>query len=282
MALPALNFDHAIYGTGDLEATRKAAQKLGFVVTPRGRHKGWGTGNYCVMFEQDYLEFLGMVDPAGESNGLDKFLASGGDGLLAITFGITDSALVAEQLRGRGLNPHGPHALSRLLELPEGDIEPRFALTRLPPEEMPAINGFLVEHLTPELLRRPTWVRHPNAAVGIQSVTVAVENPEETARAYEKLVGISAVTPTDDTWAVHVGKQVILFVTADDAAGLYSDDGTARGLPTICGITLKSSDLDQTYAALKANKIPAERLPGGVIRVDREDAVGAVMDFVRA
>lgn len=281
MALPVLTFDHVIYGTADLEAARKAAQKLGFVVTPRGRHKGWGTGNYCVMFEEDYLEFLGMVDPAGESNGLDKFLATGGDGLLGLVLGTKDADLTSRQLIERGLHPTGPHALSRLLELPEGNIEPSFALTRLPSDELPAINGFLVQHLTPELLRRPTWVKHPNAAVGIQSVTVGVEDPEAVARRYEKLVGISAVTPTDDTWAVHVGRQVILFMTADDAAGLY-DDGAGRPLPTICGITLKSSDLDQTLVALKANKVPAEKLPGGVIRVYREDAVGAVLDFVAA
>jgi hypothetical protein len=199
-----------------------------------------------------------------------------------LALGTKDAAQTSRELIERGLHPNGPHALSRLLELPEGDIEPRFALTRLPPEELPAINGFLVQHLTPELLRRPAWVKHPNAAVGIQSVTVAVDNPEEVARRYEKLVGISAVTPTDDTWAVHIGRQVLLFLTADDAAGLYADGGAGRSLPTICGITLKSSDLAQTYAALKANKVPAEKLPGGVIRVDREDAIGAVLDFVAA
>ncbi len=66
---PLRGIDHAIVGTDDLEAARALWQSLGFVVSPRGRHKGWGTGNYCVMFAHDYVELLGQIDPAGFDNG---------------------------------------------------------------------------------------------------------------------------------------------------------------------------------------------------------------------
>ena len=41
--------DHTLVGVRDLEAARATWTRLGFSVTPRGRHIGWGTGNYCVM-----------------------------------------------------------------------------------------------------------------------------------------------------------------------------------------------------------------------------------------
>ena len=63
---PVLGIDHVLAGVADLEAARAAWRRLGFTVTPRGRHIGWGTGNYCIMFPDDYVELLGIVDPAGD------------------------------------------------------------------------------------------------------------------------------------------------------------------------------------------------------------------------
>ena len=38
--------DHTLVGVRDLEAARAAWEKIGLRLTPRGRHIGWGTGNY--------------------------------------------------------------------------------------------------------------------------------------------------------------------------------------------------------------------------------------------
>lgn len=46
--------DHALVGVRDLEAARASWGKLGLKITPRGRHIGWGTANYCIMFERGY------------------------------------------------------------------------------------------------------------------------------------------------------------------------------------------------------------------------------------
>ena len=54
---PAITgIDHVVVGVGDLEGARRTWETLGFTLTPRGRHKGWGTANYCVMFADDYIE----------------------------------------------------------------------------------------------------------------------------------------------------------------------------------------------------------------------------------
>ncbi len=82
---PFAGIDHAILGVRDLEAASAQWRRLGFTLTPRGRHVGWGTANYCVMFKSDYLELLGIVDPAKFTNDLDKFLAER-EGLLGLAF----------------------------------------------------------------------------------------------------------------------------------------------------------------------------------------------------
>ena len=78
--------DHTLVGVKDLEAARQLWQTLGFTVTPRGRHIGWGTGNYCIMFESGYIELLGVVQPTEFMNGLDVFLKCR-EGMIALGFG---------------------------------------------------------------------------------------------------------------------------------------------------------------------------------------------------
>ena len=40
----------------DLDDANEIWRRLGFTVTPRGKHIGRKTGNRCIMFRQDYLE----------------------------------------------------------------------------------------------------------------------------------------------------------------------------------------------------------------------------------
>ena len=81
---PLSGIDHTLIGVRDLESARATWRHLGFTVTPRGRHIGWGTGNYCVMFGDDYVELLGIVDPSQFLNRLDTLLETRGEGLLGL------------------------------------------------------------------------------------------------------------------------------------------------------------------------------------------------------
>src|SRR3954468_1548735 len=74
------------------------------------------------------------------------------------------------------LHPSEPKPLGRQIELPEGTVTPRFSLISLPPEETPGLDCFICAHLTPQLMRRPEWLAHPNGATGLNSIHVLVEN----------------------------------------------------------------------------------------------------------
>src|SRR3546814_2361463 len=82
-ARPIRGIDHVLVGVRDLEAARETYARLGFTVSPRGRHIGWGTANYCIMFPGDYVELLGIVDATQFTNNLNRFLESR-EGLLGI------------------------------------------------------------------------------------------------------------------------------------------------------------------------------------------------------
>src|ERR1700761_4171467 len=120
--------DHVIIAARDLDAARDGWTRLGFTLTPRGRHLGQNTANFCIMFAGEYLELLGFFGPDEHAERLRSFLAQR-EGPMSValapesTVEDTAAALVLA-----GLHPGPPRALGRQLELPEGTVVPRFSL----------------------------------------------------------------------------------------------------------------------------------------------------------
>ena len=272
--------DHTLVGVHDLEAARATWQRLGFTITPRGKHIGWGTANYCIMFPDDYVELLGIVDPDQFTNNLDKFLAVR-EGLLGLAFQSSDMAATAAALAAAGLHPDGPKDLKRELELPEGTVLPFFALTFLPPEETPDLRAFFCQHLTPALIRRPDWLSHDNGARSLDSMSVTSEDPSALAPAYRKIFGDEAVAADDDTTAVTCGPHVLEFVTP--AAFESRWPGIARPpgpLPAAAAMTVRVADLNETMGYLHRQGIAPALAGADFVLVDPGDATGVALRFV--
>jgi hypothetical protein len=177
--------DHIIVGVRDLGAARERWSRLGFTMTPRGRHIGQGTANYCIMFARDYLELLGFVERDEYGHRLEAFLAQR-EGLMSVAFAPErDAADTRTALARLDLHPSEPRALGRALELPEGSVIPRFSLLTLPPEETPSLDCFICGHLTPELVRQPEWLSHPNGVTGIKIIYLLVDELTGLASAYQ-------------------------------------------------------------------------------------------------
>jgi catechol 2,3-dioxygenase-like lactoylglutathione lyase family enzyme len=277
MAQPLAGIDHVIVAVRDLDRAQLGWTRLGFNLTPRGRHLQKGTGNYCIMFERDYLELMGVVDAAQGTSGLDAFLAKG-EGLRGLAFATRSGDETAAALARRGLHPTPPSDLTRQLELPEGTVLPRFKLVSLPPEETPDLSAFVCQHLTPELVRRPQWLIHPNAVSGVIGVTIMVEATEKLRAAYERLFG-AGVNTTDDVLTVHAGPHRLIFATPDDVHALYPQASIDldRDLPAMVALTLRSRNLERTADHLTQWQVPHEELPGGAIVIPPEQANGALI-----
>src|SRR5688572_28050187 len=212
--------DHTLVGVRDLEAARATWWRLGFTVTPRGRHIGWGTGNYCVMLEEGYVELLGIVDPSQFSNNLDKLLEKR-EGLLGLAFATPDANACRDALDTAGLKPDGPKQLKRDLELPTGTVTPEFRLVFLPPDSTPEISAFVVHHLSPELVRRPDWLAHANSAQRLLSATVVCADPVGAALGYLPIFGPERIKVTDHMTSVSCGTGALRFMTADAMPQVY-------------------------------------------------------------
>lgn len=272
--------DHLLVGVRDLEGARRAYETLGFTVSPRGRHIGWGTANYCVMLERGYIELLGIVDPAQFTNRLDAFLEVR-EGLLGVAFATDDARAAAKALEARQIATEGPKDLSRLLEQPDGVVEPAFRLVHLPDEATPIAPAFLCQHLTPALVWQTPWLEHANGARALASVTGVVADAGEAALRGERLFGSGAVSAGHGVVEIDSGGGVLRFTTEAGLTRLYPGLGglPQHAAPWLAGMRLAVDDVDATARHLDNAGIPAIRDGHSLLRVGPEFAAGAVLEF---
>ena len=273
--------DHTLIGVRDLEKARASYAGLGFTPCPRGSHIGWGTANYCLMFPDDYVEILSIVDPSQFTNNLDAFLAKR-EGLMGLAWATRDGNAVKAELERAGIAADGPKDLKRRLELPEGTVLPEFKLVYPSPGATPSLASFVCQHLTPDLLRRPEWLAHPNGANGLVGITVAVEDSSGLAAAYGRVFGMGAVTRTDDTVVVRVGPHVVMFAPSEALDLLHPGFELPVGaeLPLAAVMTVAVADLAKTSSFLRGRSIQHDDVEGQAIMVPPSQACGVWLEFV--
>ncbi len=181
--------DHVILAVAALDAARDTWRRLGFTVTPRGRHIGWGTANYCIMLQADYIELLGVLDPAQFDNGLSERLARDGEGLLGISLATRSADSAASAFGAAGAGGEPARDLARLLDLPDGPVQPAFRLAYPARRDAFGLPLFACEHRSPELLRRPDWECHANGATGILRLDLPAPLAEPALAAWAALDG---------------------------------------------------------------------------------------------
>jgi hypothetical protein len=273
--------DHSIVGVADLEAARTAYQALGFTLTPRGRHIGWSTANYCIMFERDYIELLGIVEPDGYNADLDAILAERGEGLLKLALHSKDAARTHEFFENQALITEPVKELARELEAPEGTLLPKFRLIHPKPAATPGLDSFVCQHLTPRMVWRRQWCRHRNTATAVRSYAILADNPAALAKGWIKIFGAGAVR-RDGAWlSVETGTARLDFLPWDELPDAFSGVEFARPrVGSILGMTINVTDLVETAVCLAEAGAACMRTDEGMT-VLPESARGLAISFVQ-
>ncbi len=271
--------DHCIIATRDLEVARKTYEQLGFTLSRRGRHIGWGTANYCIMFGPDYLELLGIVDPDQYTAGLENFTKNR-EGLIKIVSRSNDIEVTRSHLQNAGFHPQEIKDLGRTLEMPDGDVIPRFKLVHLTGSDTPGLSTFTCQHLTPELVWRDEWMHHANGAKAVYAYTILHDDPASLAETYSKFYDITPVLQSGQL-IVETGGGKLIFCTPDDLSklhpGLIWAYETTNG--TIPVITIAVDKTDNCANHLVEKAIAHIRRDDGSILVQAGNAHGVALQF---
>jgi Glyoxalase-like domain len=186
--------DHVAHFARDLEAAAAAMTRLGFAPTARsvqgnlgadGTLVPAGTANRCAMFRQGYIEILARVSDSPLAQQLDERL-SRYVGIHLVAFASADVAAEGVRLAQAGFAPVEPVRLRR--QTARGE-EARFTVQRVPPDEMPEGRIQFLTHHTEDAVWHKDDLAHPNGAVALEAVHVAVDDPQDVARRWSRFVG---------------------------------------------------------------------------------------------
>jgi hypothetical protein len=266
--------DHAVILVRDLDSARHRFARLGFTVSPRGRHSEHvGTANHTIMLREDYVELMGVLRPT-EANARWRDALAAREGLDTVALRTRSAARTASELVALGFPASAPLHFSR----PIGNgKEAAFNLALFPPAATPQLNVFACEHLTRENVWLPELMEHANGAVAVASVTIVTGDTAGLVAAYERLFGPSRVKTTDEGVTVDSGSASIRFVTRAGFAALYPGIAVVEAaMPYPAAVGLRVSDLAATRRAL-VGLSTVER--GAAICVRPEEACGALIEF---
>ncbi|MDN5213527.1 VOC family protein [Fulvivirgaceae bacterium BMA12] len=206
----SLKLHHIVILVKDLQKATDDYQKLGFVVTPGGRHLGGISENALILLKDGtYLELLAvrrgiraLVLRLLYKTGLLTFFRKSKYGITLRFYGrafdlpegLIDVALLSENLskdrihlKNRGVFLTKPLAAGR--RTPDGKLL-RWKMSAPLTDELP----FLISGLHPLSLPDPSATEHANGVVGLEGmVLVVTDRWDQVVRGFQNLLGIRPI-----------------------------------------------------------------------------------------
>lgn len=274
--------DHVVIAVTDLDRAQDDYQRLGFTLTPRGRHT-MGSQNHCAMFPNDYFELLSVPADHPVTRYYSDFLRDG-DGLAALALKTDDAVGFHQELSSDGVGCDAPVDFSRPVTLADGVHDAAFRIVQLNIAETPGGRTFPCQHFTRAVVWRPEYLAHPNGAVGLQGISLLVDpvHLPETAKRYVRLFDRSTegAGAEDVSWQIATGDTPLrLFTPASFATEYYADTHSSRGLPYFAALHFLVGSINQTKQIFERNNVKHAARPDGSIVVSSELTHGLVFKF---
>jgi hypothetical protein len=270
--------DHVLVAVRNLETAAAGWRQLGFTVSPYGAHSAHlGSANHTIVFEDDYIELLGILTETEHLRSTIDFLKSR-EGVARVAFTTDNAVGGAAELRERGITPIDPISFSRPVDLPDGGrTEARFTVFRWPLKEKPGgVQIFACQHFTRDAVWIPALQGHANGASGIVRLEYLVGDPKAAAAHMARLIDESP-TETADGYVVKSGGKRAAFLFYDDAAFArrYPEAARAGAAPEgVVAVVLATRDV------AKAKVVAGALAHGDGAIVPAKLANGIVLGFV--
>ena len=270
--------DHVVINVrGALDQASAQWKRLGFSLTERGHHS-LGTSNHLSIFHENYVELLGF-DP--EQARAAQELKEVPIGLNGLVFKTTDARKLFEEIRTTGLRAEHPVEFHRPVRIAAGQREAAFRTVRLGAGLVKDGRTFFCDYLTPELVWRDEWQKHPNEVVDVIGFVIASADPVHSVALYQRLFGSKLQLETiDGGVAFKAGRAHVQFITPGSAEARFgpvetADDGSERNVALI----FATRSLSALFCVLSANNVPFVNTEENRIVVRAADALGVALEF---
>ncbi len=266
--------DHVVVNARDgLDAAAETYRRLGFSLTPRGRHT-LGTENHLAMFGTDYLELIAAPAARDDLPPLAWPL-----GLNALVFGTEDADATYAALTGFGASVHAPLAFSRPVDVPGSVRDASFRTVNFADGVWPGGRAYFCQHFSRDLVWRDEWRVHPNGVVGVDGVVIAARDPGGIGELFGRMFGGEAVAGIEGGVRLACGlTRIEVLVPSMASERLGEPVRLAVGQDSLmAGLLLRVSRLSRTAEALRQGGIASRDHAGGVVVAH---ALGTVLGFV--
>ncbi len=173
--------DHVAFGARDREAAADAVEALGFTPSAPSRCDWESSGSHysadatCVVFPHQYLDFIQISNPRWDEHLASSSVYARGTAPTGVVLSGIELEPAYARIAGGDPPQLEPYPIMRRVEAdPPFDIAYRF----LPLERLGLPLG-LISDSSPQALRRPDWLLHPNTAIGIATVHLRVPSVRE-------------------------------------------------------------------------------------------------------
>jgi catechol 2,3-dioxygenase-like lactoylglutathione lyase family enzyme len=269
--------DHVVINVQTrLDAGADVYRNLGFTLTERGHHT-LGTSNHLALFQQDYVELLG-VDAGKPAPAWD--IVANAVGIQALAFKMRDADSLYRRLTENRQPAQPPEEFSRPVRLADGTFDAKFKVIGVDPSPVPGVGVFFCQHLTPQLVWRREWQSHDTGATGIAHFAVAVPDPAHACAALARLIAVEAPRPIAGGLEIEAGGIGMRFLTHDAAHRSLAPALPAEPKIGVVGLGVRTRSLEAAAGALARAGIRPAIVSDDRIAVSAADAMGVVLEFV--
>lgn len=206
----ALPLDHSVINVHfDMDRAQAIFESLGFQLTPRGRHS-LGSINHLIVLNNDYLEIVGLPT---QTDVLRQEVLDSPIGIDGLVFQTKSADQTYADLTAKKLPIQPVQAFSRPVELEGNSYLASFRTTRFSPGTYGAGRVYFCQHLTPELVWRKAWQKHPNEVIRTMGCLVVTQHPASEAKKYLAASGGTCTQGAHGEYRIGAEHYELVFLT---------------------------------------------------------------------
>ncbi len=262
--------DHVGHFVRDASAASRALARAGFAPTPPSIQVNpdvavgtqlTGTGNVTAMLARGYVEVLFKTADTVLGREFDAGLARY-TGVHLAAFAVTDAQSAHARLKSGGFRVRPLVKMQRPIETAAGDDVAAFTIARVEPDVMPEGRIQMLTHHTEAAVWQPRWLAHPNSAVGLIDVVIAVADVGEAAARFARFTG-RAVTSASGGALLGLDRGGV-FLVSRDAVSELAPELSPTALPFIAGYAIGVRSLAAAEAAMESGGLEWRAFEDGI------------------
>jgi hypothetical protein len=287
-----LGIDHPVVTVRDHPRVLAQYRAIGFSPSPVSYHP-WGTVLSLMMFRDNFIELIGVDDPAKfGTNAVNGFcygrnvgvFLERAEGLGLVSLHSKDADADHARLVARGLPSQGRIDFRRAMKKADGTPDTAVvSLGLFLNEQQRDVSHFICHQHRPELIWVPEWQQHPNGAHAVTAVTYLANQPLDLQKRFAALYGVDRLVLTDGSLSVDTGCGT--FRVSNPAAVAHSFGPLplpwwADDAPHGIAITVATSRFNELEGLWQRNGIPSFRSPTGSLLLPPDACGNVILEFV--